>query len=300
MAKTAGVALVTGASRGIGPFIARSLAEAGYSLVLTGRSASELEALADDLKAKGTTAVALPADLTVTEDVETLARTAEREVSRVDVLVNNAGGDPQREFDDMTWAENDAIFQLNVIAPMRLTHLLLPGMLERRRGHIVNISSIAGRVGFPYTEAYAAAKDGLMGFTRVLRNDYRSRGVSASVVVLGAIRDAGQGQRIADQLGMSTRTVQRWLNAYLERGPDGLAPRKAPGAKSKIPAALAGLALTFPGTSTAARPAASRRSICSATSARAATTSARAASVRVPTRSSPSSSRRSATGRSAP
>ena len=202
MAKTAGVALVTGASRGIGPFIARSLAEAGYSLVLTGRSASELEALADDLKAKGTTAVALPADLTVTEDVETLARTAEREVSRVDVLVNNAGGDPQREFDDMTWAENDAIFQLNVIAPMRLTHLLLPGMLERRRGHIVNISSIAGRVGFPYTEAYAAAKDGLMGFTRVLRNDYRSRGVSASVVVLGAIRDAGQGQRIADQLGM--------------------------------------------------------------------------------------------------
>jgi len=202
VAKTAGVALVTGASRGIGPFIARSLAEAGYSLVLTGRSASELEALADDLKAKGTTAVALPADLTVTEDVETLARTAEREVSRVDVLVNNAGGDPQREFDDMTWAENDAIFQLNVIAPMRLTHLLLPGMLERRRGHIVNISSIAGRVGFPYTEAYAAAKDGLMGFTRVLRNDYRSRGVSASVVVLGAIRDAGQGQRTADQLGM--------------------------------------------------------------------------------------------------
>jgi len=202
VAKTAGVALVTGASRGIGPFIARSLAEAGYSLVLTGRSASELEALADDLKAKGTTAVALPADLTVTEDVETLARTAEREVSRVDVLVNNAGGDPQREFDDMTWAENDAIFQLNVIAPMRLTHLLLPGMLERRRGHIVNISSIAGRVGFPYTEAYAAAKDGLIGFTRVLRNDYRSRGVSASVVVLGAIRDAGQGQRIADQLGM--------------------------------------------------------------------------------------------------
>jgi len=75
-------------------------------------------------------------------------------------------------------------------------------MLERGRGHIVNISSIAGRVGFPYTEVYAAAKDGLIGFTRVLRNDYRDRGVSASVVVLGAIRDAGQGQRTADQVGM--------------------------------------------------------------------------------------------------
>ncbi len=111
MAKTAGVAVVTRGSRGIGPFIARSLAEAGYSLVLTGRSASELEALAADLKTMGTTAVALPADLTVAEDVEALVRTAEREVSRVDVLVNNAGGDPQREFDDMTWAENDAIFR---------------------------------------------------------------------------------------------------------------------------------------------------------------------------------------------
>src|SRR5256885_885515 len=145
--------------------------------------------------------------MTAAEEVGTPVFTAEREVSRVDVLVNNAGGDPQREFDDITWAENDAIFQLNVIAPMRLTHLLLPGMLERRRGHIVNISSIAGRVGFPYTEAYAAAKDGLMGFTRVLRNDYRSRGVSASVVVLGAIRDAGQGQRTADQLGMKMPTM---------------------------------------------------------------------------------------------
>ncbi len=111
MAKTAGVAVVTRGSRGIGPFIARSLAEAGYSLVLTGRSASELEALAADLKTMGTTAVALPADLTVAEDVEALVRTGEREVSRVDVLVNNAGGDPQREFDDMTWAENDAIFR---------------------------------------------------------------------------------------------------------------------------------------------------------------------------------------------
>ena len=79
---------------------------------------------------------------------------------------------------------------------------MLPGMLQRGHGHVVNISSMAGRVSFPYTEAYATAKDGLIGFTRVLRNDYRERGVSASVVVLGAIRDAGQGQRTADELGL--------------------------------------------------------------------------------------------------
>jgi short-subunit dehydrogenase len=102
----------------------------------------------------------------------------------------------------MSWTENEEIVRLNVIAPMQLTHRLLPGMLLRGHGHIVNISSIAGRIGFPYTEAYAAAKDGLIAFTRVLRNDYHSRGVSASVLVLGAIRDAGQGQRTSDELGL--------------------------------------------------------------------------------------------------
>lgn len=202
VAKTAGVALVTGASRGIGPYIARSLAEVGYSLVLTARSTSELDSLADELRARGTATLAVQADLTDAEDLAALAITAERELVGVDVLVNNAGGDPQREFDAMSWTQNQAILELNIIAPMRLTHLLLPGMLERGRGHVVNVSSIAGRVGFPYAEAYAAAKDGLIGFTRVLRNDYRRRGVSASAVVLGAIRGAGQGQRTADELGM--------------------------------------------------------------------------------------------------
>ncbi|HET9410287.1 MAG TPA: SDR family oxidoreductase [Candidatus Dormibacteraeota bacterium] len=197
MAVKSGVALVTGASRGIGPYIARSLAGAGYRLVLTGRSAAELKALAGELSA-----IAVPADLTRPEDLAVLVEAAERELGGVDVLVNNAGGDPQREFDAMSWQDNASILELNLIAPMRLAHLLLPGMLQRGRGHVVNISSLAGRVSFPYTEAYAAAKDGLIGFTRVLRADYRRRGVSASVIVLGAIRDAGQGQRTADELGL--------------------------------------------------------------------------------------------------
>jgi len=201
MTTRSGVALVTGASRGIGPYIARSLAAAGYELVLTGRSGAELDALADVLRSAGAVASVVPADLTRPEDLAALAETAERKPSGVDVVVNNAGGDPQREFDAMSWKENASILELNLIAPLRLTHLLLPGMLQRGRGHIVNISSIAGRVSFPYSEAYAAAKDGLIGFTRVLRTDYRSRGVSASVIVLGAIRDAGQGQRTADELG---------------------------------------------------------------------------------------------------
>ena len=102
----------------------------------------------------------------------------------------------------MTIDENLRTLQLNLMAPVALTHAALDGMLRRGRGHIVNISAMAGRVSFPYTEVYAAAKDGVIGFTRVLRSDYRARGVSASVLILGAIRDAGQGQRMLDESGM--------------------------------------------------------------------------------------------------
>ena len=87
-------------------------------------------------------------------------------------------------------------------------------MLRRGRGHIVNISAMAGRVSFPYTEVYAAAKDGLIGFTRVLRSDYRPRGVSASVLILGPIRGAVQGQRMLDESGMKASrfmTPAEWV-----------------------------------------------------------------------------------------
>src|SRR5438132_3086769 len=202
MAAIRQTALITGTSRGIGPHIARAMAKAGYNLVLASRSGRELEALAKQLTISGAEAVAVPTDVTDPGALEHLVSVAEAAFGHVDVLVNNAGGDPQREFDQMSWSDNESIFRLNVLAPMELTHRLLPGMLDRRSGHVVSISSIAGRIGFPYTEAYAAAKDGLIGFTRVLRNDYRSRGVSASVIVLGAIRGAGQGQRTADEVGL--------------------------------------------------------------------------------------------------
>jgi short-subunit dehydrogenase len=194
-------ALLTGASRGIGPLIARSLAAKGYGLVLASRSKPELDALAAELQPAGARVAVVVADLTDEASISDLARRAEVEFGPIDVLVNNAGGDPQREFDGMSWTQNEAILHLNLTAPLQLTHQLLPAMLRRGRGHIVNISAIAGRVGFPYLEAYAAAKDGLIGFTRVLRHDYRPRGVSASVVILGAIRDAGQGQRTSDAMG---------------------------------------------------------------------------------------------------
>jgi short-subunit dehydrogenase len=195
-------ALVTGASRGIGPLIAAQLAREGGHVVLTGRSAGALEAVASDLSAAGADVSFLPADLTTPGAITTLVETIEHQRGRIDLLVNNAGGDPLREFHAMTVDENLRTLRLNLIAPVALSHEVLPGMLRRGRGHIVNISAMAGRASFPYTEVYAAAKDGLIGFTRVLRADYRARGVGATVLILGAIRGAGQGQRMLDESGM--------------------------------------------------------------------------------------------------
>jgi short-subunit dehydrogenase len=195
-------ALVTGASRGIGTLIAREIANQGGHVVLTGRSATELQAVASELAAAGADVSLIPADLMQPGAAENLVETIERQRGGIDLLVNNAGGDPLREFHTMTIDENLRTLQLNLVAPVALSHAVLGGMLLRGRGHIVNISAMAGRVSFPHTEVYAAAKDGVIGFTRVLRSDYRRRGVSASVLILGAIRDAGQGQRMLDESGM--------------------------------------------------------------------------------------------------
>jgi len=193
-------ALITGASRGIGPHIAAALAGRGMNLVLTSRSGPELEEVAAEQRKRGVRVVTVVSDLLDADARTLLVGAAEREFGGVDVLVNNAGGDPLRQFDDMTIEENVAILDLNLTAPIALTHLVVPGMLERGRGHVVNISAMAGRVSFPFSEAYAAAKDGVIGFTRVLRSDYRASGVSASVLILGAIRGAGQGQRTLDDM----------------------------------------------------------------------------------------------------
>ena len=195
-------ALVTGASRGIGPLIARAIADEGGHVVLTGRSVTELRAVASELAAAGADVSVVPADLTRPGAPASLVETVERQRGGIDLLVNNAGGAPLREFHTMTIDENLRTLQLNLVAPLALTHAALDGMLRRGRGHIVNISAMAGRVSFPYTEVYAAAKDGVIGFTRVLRSDYRPHGVSASVLILGSIRDAGQGQRMLDESGM--------------------------------------------------------------------------------------------------
>jgi short-subunit dehydrogenase len=200
-------AIVTGVSHGIGPSIARSLAAHGFNLVLTGRTTVELERLARELRGGGAAAIAVRCDLAQPADLPALIGRAEEEFGAIDVLVNNAALELQRRFHTLDATEVERVLRVDLLAPIELTRLVLPQMLDRGYGRIVNISSLAGRNGFPFTEAYAAGKDGLIAFSRVLSNDYRASGVSASAVVLGAVKEAGIGQRTLDEFGLKASTA---------------------------------------------------------------------------------------------
>jgi short-subunit dehydrogenase len=200
-------AIVTGASYGIGEHIARALAARRVNLLLVARSEAELARLAAELRTRHTKVAFAAIDLADPRAADRVAQAATTELGTVDVLVNNAAVELQRRFHTLDTDEIETVLRVDLITPIVLSRLLLPQMLERRYGRIVNISAIAGRVGFPFTEAYAASKDGLIAFSRVLRNDYRSAGVSASAIVLGAVRDAGLGQRTLDETGLKANTA---------------------------------------------------------------------------------------------
>jgi short-subunit dehydrogenase len=198
--------IVTGASRGIGTYIARALAAKGANLLLVARSAPELARLAEELQNGNNTIAHAAIDLSTPTAAADVAAAAAAELGAIDVLVNNAALELQRRFHTLDLDEIEEIIRVDLITPIALSRLLLPKMLERGYGRVVNISSIAGHVGFPLTEAYAASKAGLIAFSRVLRADYRRRGVSASTIILGAVKDAGIGQRTLDELGLTAQT----------------------------------------------------------------------------------------------
>ena len=209
------VALVTGTSRGLGVFIARALAERGLRLVLTARSAESLEAVARDLGHDET--LCLPADVTDAAARESLVKAAEARFGAIDVLVNNAGLAETVSFERTDLAHLDRAIALNLTAPMHLTQLVLPGMLARGRGHVVNIASIAGVLGSPYHEAYCATKHGLVGFTRSFRATAQDKSwpVSASVICPGYMDGAGIYEGMKRDHGVRAPALLGSLDASL-------------------------------------------------------------------------------------
>jgi short-subunit dehydrogenase len=182
------VAMVTGASSGIGAATARELARRGAVVVLAARRSAELDAQVRAITEAGGEALAIPADLTDPADVMSLTRRTLDGFGRVDVLVNNAGAGWYRPLACSPPGEISGLVGVNLLAAMCLTRVVLPAMLQRRHGSIISVGSLSGRVAME--PLYSATKYGLRGFSLALRRQLAGSGVSVSLVSPGNIDTA--------------------------------------------------------------------------------------------------------------
>jgi len=177
-------ALVTGASGGIGAAIAKTLATAGTRVAISGTNMEKLAALKKEL---GENTVIVPADLSNAEAVGALIDTAEKELGQLDILVNNAGLTRDTLAIRMKDEDWDAVLNVNLRAAFVLSRAALKGMMKRRTGRIISISSIVGTTGNPGQANYAASKAGLVGMSKALAAEVASRGVTVNCVAPGFI-----------------------------------------------------------------------------------------------------------------
>ncbi|MDH3625541.1 MAG: SDR family NAD(P)-dependent oxidoreductase [Myxococcales bacterium] len=184
-------ALLTGASRGLGPYIARALAKKGVNLALTARTADALQVTAKEVSALGVKAVAIPVDVTDQVGRQRLLEGATAANGAIDILINNAGIEWVCEYTKLSPELIEQMIQTNLVAPLILSRLALPEMIARRIGHVVMMSSLGGKKGSPYSATYAATKAGLIEWTSGVREELRGTGVSASVICPGFVSDAG-------------------------------------------------------------------------------------------------------------
>lgn len=182
-----GTALVTGASAGIGEVFARRLAQRNWDLVLVARRLDRLEAIGTALaESYGIRCECIQADLSVPGAADDLHDEIARRGIRVDYLVNNAGVGLSGPFAEQDYERVAAMMRLNMDSLTRLTHLFLSGMLERRRGVILNVASMGGFQPVPYFSVYAATKAYVLHFTEGLAEEVRGTGVTVSVLCPGA------------------------------------------------------------------------------------------------------------------
>ena len=177
------ICLVTGGSSGIGRAAALALSARGAHVVAAGRDETALRAAAAAAGGRW-----LAADLVAPGAVQRLARDAEAAFGRIDILVNNAGLGWAGPFERMEPGDAATLLEVNLAAPVALTRALLPAMLERGRGWIVNVASIAGHVGVRDEAVYSATKAGLIAFGEALRWELAGRGVGVTVVSPGVVR----------------------------------------------------------------------------------------------------------------
>lgn len=241
--KIGGNVLITGATGGLGHAIARAFARRGAAVLLTGRRADVLEELAAEVGGR-----ALPCDLSDREQVQRLIGVACD--ARLDVLVANAGLPATGLLTALPEERIERLLEVNLRAPIALTRAIAPGMIERRSGHMVFMSSLSGKAASPASSIYAATKFGLRGFALSIREDLRPHGVGVSVVLPGFIRDAGMFADAKVKLppGIGTRTSEEVAAAVISAIERNRAEVNVAPATLRLGATVAGVAPAFAAT----------------------------------------------------
>ena len=192
--------LLTGAAGGLGPVTGQAVLDRGATLAVTAMSQAELDAGTAGLRPGDRVVRLAPGSLTDAAFRADLVTEAAGLLGGVDILINNAGIEAIGHLDRTTQGVIDESVLVNLAAVMDLTRLVLPGMLARGAGHIVNMASLAGVGTPPYLSVYAGTKAGVIGFTRAIRAEFRDRGVSASAICPGFVRGGGMYQRKQDRM----------------------------------------------------------------------------------------------------
>jgi NADP-dependent 3-hydroxy acid dehydrogenase YdfG len=202
------VVVVTGSSSGIGEATALAFAKRGSKVVLAARRLDRLEALADRIERAGGRALAVTVDVTNRDQLVSLPAVVAEAFGPADVLVNNAGIPGGGRFDELTYEQIERIVQVNVLGVMNGTRVFLPGMLERGRGHVVNVASIVGRFAAPGASVYTSTKHAVVAFSEALNYETAPRGVLVTSVNPALVRTEGFPMRgLPPWLLLKTETV---------------------------------------------------------------------------------------------
>jgi len=200
------VALVTGGAQGIGRGIATTLGVRGYAVAVADLKLETARETAESINASGGKAVAVQADVTDTASVQAAVKTVTAELGPVEVAVNNAGWDDFMPFLDTTEEFWDRILDINFKGALRVIQAVVPGMIERGWGRVVNIGSDAGRVGSSMEAVYSGAKGGIIAFTKTLAREVATTGVTANAVCPGPT-DTPALRAFADNAGQDAEKV---------------------------------------------------------------------------------------------